>query len=1638
MLYETESFRRSLRGIGHVVGPALNELRREATQPGQDFPIGLQSLRGTRGFCKRRLPTQRRLIALCRSWPAGGSEMPVVLLLDVLGRDSGDYKTLIGSGRERLLERYERCVQAETAGISAAASAALAQGTITPPPRPPERLLRWGQSWSRDDRHDAVAFESRRWRESLNSLRNVYLGTLCGAIANLEAERPDPLDSARVRTAVGAAESLHLWYTVVGALPESAGHSPRCLVLLDFVCSPSETEVLEGARRAEVNWTDLRAQLLKASAVVDSALREEALQDVWARFSRKAYPVYYTADPEFWEDHVSATAQGVGRDRQHLELVFSAEEFQVENSLLAAEKLPMLLEGRAGSGKTTLLLYYLSEVLAQSRSRSVEVEGTPLFLTQSQKLLDNARGTVGSLLRRNPDVTGAFSDEQLETVFQTFSRFCQDLLPPRGRLRFADRSRPGGFVDAATFRDLYLCRSESDAHCFRGRRPPDVGPELAWFILRTYIKGRVPDGEGPEGYLDPEAFSQDLVSGEKSVTDDIFQAVHDRVWLPWYRRLTVPCDENEGAPPRWDDQDLARAALSALGQSEPRWPFIVCDEAQDFTRLEMQVLIRSFPYRRYHLLPDARARLFHLPLVMAGDPSQTINPSGFRWESVKEALSSELQDSMLSWREIGIHHRELTYNYRNPAHIAHLANAVQLARAVLLGHRPEPQRLFDEGAALSVRSMQLGTDLSLETLLDFVGARIVPDTPDASFWTALGAERLASLQEPPRGFWTPAEVKGLEYDRVVVLGFGSYFVHDLLERCPDLATWRSPTGTPSFSPAGRLSLEFFLNRLYVAITRATEELVIVDTAEGFEQLWNALGVMTEKWVDLPGHDHWREAVAVRLTPGRGEDLKGSDPATLAEQFAEEAEDQRDPDRARDAEYYFRKAGQVQAAERQEAMALYYEGRGLEAAQCLLRYHHSLDLAFGWLWEFCGWRDLAASGLPVLRGPKWSRRIDIAALMERLGGEEGSASDVKRLLTLLEEEESGSGLGQGLGPDRRAWQDALSQLLEASLRLATDLRDEDLERLHSFLFHLQGIFNLSLLRLGEMAYLLRRHEQARHLWEQGGHTSHPRYHEVVARLSPYPLAMRHWEAAVRPEEALRLFKENGENLWSLESDDRRRVARLFRDCGRTDEALRYGFALVPDEAARMWCDLYPADGDEARASIDSLLSEAGRLMRTEPGARGRSARATTENSYHFALALHRRRRPAMAARVLAQVRDAQTLRRLVEDAFFREGRREATGSSPADAGRSPSLRSSRRDLGGEEKELLRILMEPVLREVISLATTAREQRKEKRLCRVLKVGLCLYWREERVGRGNWTLRLQDWLTAWWDDKSRPPFLDLTVKLLSGPEGWLRRFEGQEAWKTVTQRLNSFAQRLLELLREARKKGGRLDDRQLAGWVAAGAVVGEARFRLGAVEFWQELREWAAKDLPDADLSLLAEAMERAEEAKRRHDERARAAGAEEVAGGKRPGGGGGAEGDRRRSPSAERQRSLGRDGRQLVKLEAGERWSHEGTVIKVHRDGTWIRIASEEDELGLRLQLDSGSIDRDAGVLVKEIGRPRQSHWQRRFSVPGWEVIVDWNSSRRASEVAAGAYLLTVPHPAGENGHPPGSEPGGAKAGRSLN
>ena len=179
--------------------------------------------------------------------------------------------------------------------------------------------------------------------------------------------------------------------------------------------------------------------------------------------------------------------------------------------------------------------------------------------------------------------------------FKTFRDLCLDILREAGETYL-----PEDEVDFQFFDQLYSRQSEV-------RRYPSA---LVWDQIRSIIKGQ--QLNLAVDYLDRQEYHflshkcQNLVSPEHRAT--IYNVSN------WYQNYLTRHN-------RFDEIDLTRKVLRIINQQQIRqYHLIVCDEVQDFTKIQLELLMQ---------LITPRANLY-----FAGDKHQMISPSGFDWKNL--------------------------------------------------------------------------------------------------------------------------------------------------------------------------------------------------------------------------------------------------------------------------------------------------------------------------------------------------------------------------------------------------------------------------------------------------------------------------------------------------------------------------------------------------------------------------------------------------------------------------------------------------------------------------------------------------------------------------------------------------------------------------------------------------------------------------------------------------------------------------------------------------------------------------------------------------------------------------------------------------------------------------------------------
>ena len=412
----------------------------------------------------------------------------------------------------------------------------------------------------------------------------------------------------------------------------------------------------------------------------------------------------------------------------------------------------LLLSGSAGTGKTTVGLYRLL------KSLETLPDGKRLYVAYNPILLKEAQKQFKRLVRG--------SNIEIESVFhfKTIRDLCLDILSETGQFYILEDE-----VTYQTFEQLYSRQSYQP-----------YPPALVWDEIRSIVKGA--HLETSTNLLSEKQYEQ-LGKKRSSI---ILQKDRHKLYkvADWYQGFL----KKEG---RFDEIDLARKVLQIIWQGKSnRYQLIVCDEVQDFSELQLEILVKL-------IAPGGH-------LFFAGDLHQMISPSGFRWEDLKTKFFKNQRQAV---------QKTLNFNFRSVGSLVNLANQILKLRYRLLQERigdiGQPISSYGECARL--------ISAPLETLQPSLGQL----NPDDAILVRTDAEKQKFSQEFQSSFvFTIEEAKGLEFDTVFLVEFFK----------PRESLWKKVLGSKQLlKKTEEPELRLELNLLYVAVTRARRILNIWET-----------------------------------------------------------------------------------------------------------------------------------------------------------------------------------------------------------------------------------------------------------------------------------------------------------------------------------------------------------------------------------------------------------------------------------------------------------------------------------------------------------------------------------------------------------------------------------------------------------------------------------------------------------------------------------------------------------------------------------------------------------------------------------------------------------------------------------------
>lgn len=549
--------------------------------------------------------------------------------------------------------------------------------------------------------------------------------------------------------------------------------------------------------------------------------------------ARRAYPDYLLADDDLWKSLQDNHLNNYDYDRSNL--VLSGEEL----NLLKNFEFPLFISGRAGSGKSTMLLYAFAGYAHKFINfKNNDKKTKPIFLTYSEKLLETSKEVLTELLLHNPhfaiDIRSAEQiKSKLDELMFTFTNFLKEKI-------FINKNLSELFPDEkhltySLFKKIYtnsssIKNTKWKKYAYHGRIKHD--PTLVWHTIRAIIKNDI-----TKNIITPDEFEK-LENKRKNILLEDFRDIYDNIFERWYKLRVVTDISKINETPidnfkdmLWDDMDLISYVYTLIDSEEEyhKYSVIFCDEAQDFTKKEFILLL--------NIILDNKTRIKKgndLPFAFAGDELQTINPTGFRWGELTASFYNAIQN-LNNEIELKLKPIELNKNYRSNKCIVHLANLIQLFREYFINKNCLNSFKFQEcwnDANNFKNNIVFEKDFNINELKDylkdneFVIILPIEEGEEEEFLRNDSIFDEVDFSEEDK-FYTISQVKGLEFSNVIVYKYGEYARNHL----PKLFLQEINNDDE------KLKASYFLNKLYVAITRAKESVFVFESDPNEETLW---------------------------------------------------------------------------------------------------------------------------------------------------------------------------------------------------------------------------------------------------------------------------------------------------------------------------------------------------------------------------------------------------------------------------------------------------------------------------------------------------------------------------------------------------------------------------------------------------------------------------------------------------------------------------------------------------------------------------------------------------------------------------------------------------------------------------------
>ncbi len=433
-----------------------------------------------------------------------------------------------------------------------------------------------------------------------------------------------------------------------------------------------------------------------------------------------------------------------------LDKILSFDEIQDEIFHLPS---PLIIIGSAGSGKTALTLEKIKVL-----------HGRVLYTTLSSYLVENSQNLYYSF---------EYDNQNQEVDFLSFSDYMSSIEIPKGK--------------------------EIDFRAFE---------QWIWRFKQSHkIKDAYKVYEEFKGVMTGSMVDKPCLSEEEyinlGVKQSIFLDSERPVIYDLFKRYLEFLEEGQ-----YFDSNLF--AYQCLEKVKKQYDFVVIDEVQDITNVQLYLIIKSLNNP--------------LQFILCGDSNQIVHPNFFSWTNIKSLFyKQELKGNII---------RILATNYRNTPEVTKIANQLLLIKNARFGsidkestYLVKPNSQHKGEVQFYENTPKIKQDFNQRTQKSAKFAVIVMRNEDK--------------EEARKFFKTPLlfsihEVKGLEYENIILFNIISGYDKEFRELTvgvskADVASEEINFGRAKDKTDKSLDeYKFYVNSLYVAMTRAIKNLYVIE------------------------------------------------------------------------------------------------------------------------------------------------------------------------------------------------------------------------------------------------------------------------------------------------------------------------------------------------------------------------------------------------------------------------------------------------------------------------------------------------------------------------------------------------------------------------------------------------------------------------------------------------------------------------------------------------------------------------------------------------------------------------------------------------------------------------------------------